>query len=395
MLFLALVAVSLGATDAGFENFEALPPSPATDVGPAPQDGGTDTNPTPYGPLSERSLIREDLDPSVRLLETEDLELRFGSFLQVHTALYTGSEALISNGDVASEPGFRLRRARIGIEGRLGKKAGIFLNINLLEADTEVGTVADAKLTYTVAPCFGLAVGTSKVAFSRGALLSSRSLVGIERPRSVGEISPSRRLGLTAEGSVLSGKLGYVASLMNGTEGFAPGNQFGGFLGAARIEVAPYGNPDTTKAGATGVGAGFSVLHDQGPSVKRDAVSVDLVGAFNGASLLLEMLCDRANPLQAPFGNPPLAQTERCGMYAEAAYAFVMRGFPLQLTARVESFDDNRRLSDAGDQLLVSGGVNVQPIPYVRVQLQYFMRKERAGIEQANDVLVASFQGAF
>lgn len=361
---------------------------------PAPETA--DTNPAPFGPLSDQSLIREDLDPSVKLLESDKLELRFGSFLQVHTAFFTGEEALVSNGDAASEPGFRLRRARIGLEGRLGQRAGIFLNINLLENDPEVGTVADAKLTYSFAPWLGLALGTSKVAFSRGALLSAKSLVGIERPRSVGEIAPSRRLGLTAEGSVLGGKLAYVGSLMNGTEGFTPGNQFGGYLGAARIEVTPWGNPDTTKAGATGFGAGFSAVHDQGPSAARDAVSVDLVAAFNGASVLLEGLCDRARP--TPVGTVPggpLATTDRCGAYAETGYAFLVRELPLQLTLRAEVFDDNRRLSDAGDQLLVSGGVNVQPVPYMRVQLQYFRRDERAGIERPNDVLVASVQGAF
>jgi hypothetical protein len=350
------------------------------------------------GPLSPRSLVEEDLDPRVSLIDTDRLEMRIGGLLQVHTALHAGRDALLVNGDWANREGFRLRRARIGLEGRVGGRVGVLLAVNLLDADDEVGTVADAKLTYAFAPWLGVALGTGKVPFSRSALASSRTLLSIERPLSVQRLTPERRVGLTVEGQVWEGRLGYLAGVMNATEGFREGNQFGGFLAGARVELTPLGHPRPGMPGTRGVSLGASAVRDSGPNVARDAVSVDLLAAFAGASLQLEGLCQRSTPVAQPSQVfiPQAAVIDRCGTYAEAAYALFALGRPLQLVARWELFDDNRRLNDAGDSVIVSGGVNLELVrDHARAQLHYYHRRERHGLARDNDALVLSVQGSF
>lgn len=363
-------------------------PSPATALASTPLE---------TGPLSDRSLIGEDIDPTVKLVSTDRLEMRIGGLVQLQTALYAGEHALVDNGDFATRAGFRLRRARLGLEGRIGQNLGVLLAVNALESDREVGTVADAKLTWAFAPWLGVAAGTGKVPFSRSALQSSRTLLSLERPLSVSQITPSRRLGFTAEGQVLEGRIGYVAGVMNATEGFSRGNQFGGFLYGARLEFSPFTRPLAGQVGTSGVAIGASAFRDEGSAIRRDAFSVDLLAAFRGASLQLEALCDRASPTIAPVpATELLANTERCGAYGEAGYALLVRSLPLQVTARAEVFDDNRVLQDAGDVLLLSGGVNVDVFgDHARAQLQYVMRRERFGIQRDNDGLVVGLQGSF
>lgn len=365
----------------------------------APAASSSESAPDTEDPsLLERSLVEQDFIPSVEVISSKKLELKIGGFLQLQGAALTGEDSLISNGDVANRPGFRIRRASVGVIGNFSKKLGVLLGINLTQADEDIGTIGDAKLSYDFRDWLGVTVGTGKVAFSRGALLSSRTLMSVERPLTIGAISPSRRLGVTAEGQLFEGKVAYLASLMNGTEGFNAGNRFGGFLYGARAEVSPLGRVRYGAHDATGISLGASGFLEDNPAARRQAVSADVLAAFRGASLLLEGLCDQSAPVEASLGEGPLAaaRIERCGAYAEAGYAFRAFDLPLQLVARSELFDDNRRLEDAGDALIFSGGVNVSFFDdYARAQLHYVARQERFGLPRDNDGLVLSMQGTF
>jgi hypothetical protein len=346
------------------------------------------------------SIIAEDVEPTIPVLRTANLEMRIGGLVQVHAAPFVGSDALIENGDPAAHGGFRLRRARFGFEGRIREDFGIYLAVNPLESDEDVGTVSDAKLSYTFAPFATVELGAGKVPFSRGALLSSRYLFSIERPLSVTKITPSRRLGLSLEGSVLEGKIAYLAALMNASEGFHFGNRYGGLLVGGRVEIAPLGVPNVRaplEEGAEGVSLGASGLREDGPSVRSLAGSVDLTLVWFGATAIFEGLCDRRTPIEAPIVAPEVAdEVNRCGLYAELGYAFSIFDRVAQIAVRGELFDDNTSLEDAGDVILVSGGANVELYaPYARAQIHYLSRRERHGVERDNNALVISLQGSF
>lgn len=364
----------------------------------APSDAGTEVAPSsPQALLGAQALSKEDVAPTLRIFQGGLVELTAGGQLQIQAALYTGAAALISNGDLASQPGFRVRRAGFGLAAKLGEHVGALLSINVLGTGPDVSVVGNVQLTWGIAHWLNLTAGTSRVPFSRAALASSSTMLALERPTAVNQITPTRRLGLSAEGQVFDGRLAYLAAVMNGTEGLSFGNQFGGILAGVRVVGTLLGRPTVGELNTQGLAVAASFAHDEGPGVRRDAVSGDVLAALLGITLQLEFLYDRSSPVAVPTVAPAaLSTTERMGFYAEAGYTFELFNFAFQLTARGEYYDDNTRIQDAGDLVLVSGGLNMKLFKdYARAQLQYVFRKERFGIERPNDVLALSVQGAF
>jgi hypothetical protein len=315
--------------------------------------------------------------------------------VQLQFAPYVGNDSLIANGDPATRPGLRLRRAGFGIQGNIGPKLTVLIAVNAIQSGSD-GSISDAKLAYTVAPWLHLAGGTTKVPFSRNALESSRTLTSIERPLSVTTITPTGRLGVSAEGEVLKRHLAYLVGVFNGSEGFAQGNQFGGVLGGARVEARPWGLPDPWER-VDGVAVAIDAVGENGPSTTRIGYSADAYAALAGAHLKVEGLCDRRKPKDTPTISPTLPDAvRRCGAYVEAGYVIPFPRLPVQPALRVELYDDNTSLHDAGDAILVDGGLNTQLIKYyVRAQLHYLARIERYGSSRKNDALVLSVQGTF
>ena len=330
------------------------------------------------------------------MARTDDIEVRIGGMVQVHAAPYVGDEALIENGDPATRAGFRLRRSRVGFEGRFKQPLRIELVIDLLEADEDEGTVSDAKIHYEWRPELQLSLGVGKVAFSRGSLESSRRLPVIERPLVVTEIAPDRRLGFNLEGRVLGGRLAYVVGLANGSEGFSDGNEFGGYLAGGRVQYFVLGEPrglDVTD----GVALGASGYYENAPATNGFAAAADITSNFAGATLIIEGLCDTRTPDDSPDVAPTLAdEITRCGGYATGLYDIADLPLPLQPALRVELLDDNTDVEDAGDAWQLSGGLNSMLIdPNLRAQLHYTSRIERHGPSRSNDSLVLSFTGVF
>ena len=339
------------------------------------------------------SLIADDVAPTIRVFEGENAEVRLGGLLQIHFAPFVGADSLGSNDDPATSEGFRLRRSRLGVEG-LFREIRLLLVVNPLETDTEVGTVSSARVSFDARSWLRVSLGTTKVPFARAGLESSRALSTIERPLSVSTLSPERRLGMTAEGAVLGGKLAYLAGFMNATEGFEPGNRFGGFLYGARAQYAVWGRPDSQAPMSDGVAVGLGGLFEDGPATNRFAGAFDIMVAMAGASLKLEAVYDRTTPDDDPVTPPMLGdEVDRLGAFAEVAYTLKL--YSLQPVVRVEFFDDNRDFDDAGDVLLISAGVNARLYPRTRVQLHYLGRKELESEERSNDAVILNVQGDF
>ncbi|MCA9583467.1 MAG: hypothetical protein KC416_16820, partial [Myxococcales bacterium] len=352
----------------------------------------------PEGAYASRSVLAEDVEPTASLFSSDDFALSLGGLTQVHFAPLVGEDALLANGDAASEAGFRIRRARVGFEGALGDDFGIYLGLNLIGVDSADGVVSDAKIAWSPAKELLLSVGSGKVAYSRAALESSRRLPLVERAYAVNAITPGRRLGVTAEGAVWEDRIAYLVGVMNGTRGFALGNQFGGVLYAGRLEFNVWGHPDSRDPWADGIALGGGALYDNGPSAATLAWSGDLVLAYEGARLVGEVLCDTTDPDDTPAPAATVADTvDRCGGYVELAYTLpVWKAHKIQPAVRGELFDDNTALDDAGDLIAIGGGINGYLIdPYVRLQLHYLARIEREGVERKNDTLVMVVQGTF
>ncbi|MCA9602673.1 MAG: porin [Polyangiales bacterium] len=387
------------------------PPAPSTEPTQVVITAPVTPEPAPAEPAaadaqSERkgwsrggAILQEDVEPSVTALHAKNLDVRLGALTQIQFAPYVGEDALIANGDAASEVGFRVRRARLGVEADFGWNLGAFLNLDLLANSSTDGIVSDAKVTWSPVDEARFSVGSGKVPFSRGALLSSRRIGTIERALAVGAITPARRLGFTVEGAVLDGHIAYIGALMNGTDGFGVGNQFGGVLYGGRIELSPFDRPDARDPNASGVSVGGGLLYDDGPGTNTVAWSADIYGALWGSYLTVEVLCNKTTPDDAPLVAPGVADSvRRCGGYVEGGYTLPWRpaDMAIQPAVRAEIYDDDRSLKNAGDVIMITAGVNVDVLdPYVRAQLNYVARRERYGQGRANDLVVLSLQGSF
>ena len=386
------------SSDSGDSGDAGVTGAPASDASPPRLSAAISSEgpPTLHGgsrPEDEPSLIDEDVAPSIKVFQSDRAEVRLGGLVQVHFTPFVGEDSLPSNDDPAASEGFRLRRARVGVEG-LFDELRLLLVINPLETDNEVGTVSDARITLQTPLGPSVSLGSTKVPFSRAGLESSRSLMAIERPLSVRTMTPERRLGITVEGDLLGQKLGYLAGFMNATEGFDPGNAYGGFLYALRVQFAVLGQPNTRRPEQLGLAVGVGGLFEDGPATTRMAGAADILLTVARASVKFEFLYDKQEPTDAPVPSPELPdEVERLGGFVE--FGYTLPRWSLQPVVRVELFDDYRSVDDAGDVLLFSAGVNAQVHANTRLQLHYLGRAERNGEERSNDQVVLNVQGEF
>jgi hypothetical protein len=371
---------------------EPGPDSGAAPLSPVPDSPGIATQNSSDNHADPPSLVEEDVEPTITVFRTRDVQVRIGGLVQVHLAPWVGADSLVANDDIATEAGFRLRRARFALEGHFHQHLRLLLGINPLESDPDVGTVADANITFQVNPWLLLRAGTDKVPFTRAGLESSSQFLTIENPLIVRTLVPERRLGVTAEGEVLNRRLAYLVSFMNGTEGYELGNRFGGFLYAGRLQFWALGDPATRSGNGIGVAVGAGALFEDGPATNGLAVSADVLMTTDRAIAKLEVLCDRITPHDSPIISPGIADSiDRCGGYVEVGYTVPM--WSLQPVLRAELFDDDRAVQDAGDAILLSAGVNFSYHRHARLQLHYLHRRERFANERQNDALVLNIQG--
>jgi phosphate-selective porin len=338
-------------------------------------------------PPPRESLVEEDVDPELVVYTVAGVQLALGGLLQLHLSPYVGDDALIADDDPAGREGFRMRRARFGVDATFPAALRLLLVLNALENDPEVGAISEARVSWAPQRYFQIWAGADKVPFTRGELQSSAELTSIERPLTVRTLVPQRRLGVVVEGAVMKDKLSYAAGVMNATEGYEQGNQFSGLLYVARLAYTVRGLAFELSVGAGGI-------FEDGPATNVMAGSADLGVRYRGASLLVEGICDRTTPDDAPMTTPDVAdEVKRCGAYAEAGYELERER--LQAIARLEWLDDNTALDDAGDAWLVAAGVNWRVSPFFRAQLHYLGRYERESAERANDSVILSLQGEF
>lgn len=357
----------------------AIPCVAAADEGPGDSEPSTTVE-------KKSAVVHDDVDPRLVVYSADGVKLALGGLLQLHLSPYVGDDALIADDDPAGRAGFRLRRARFGFDASFPADLRFLLVLNALETDPDVGTISEARFSWSPRPWFRLWAGADKVPFSRGELASSKDLSSIERPLTVRTLVPQRRLGLGLEGSVLDDTLAYVAGVMNATEGYEKGNQFSGLLYVARLQY--------TLRGAFELSVGAGGIFEDGPATNVLAGSADLRAQMRGASLLVEAICDKTTPDDSPMTSPDVPdEIKRCGGYAEGGYE--LDWHHLQGLVRLEWIDDNTALDDAGDAWLLSVGANVRPADHLRAQLFYLGRYERKSAERANDAVVLALQGDF
>jgi len=217
----------------------------------------------------------------------------------------------------------RVRRARVGADGRIAREVSADLMVQLFDAVLTPALdvrVLDAKLRWDRHDWAVLGAGLGKVPFSHSNLTRSHDLQLPERPFAVqsserGGLVPDRRLGATFEADL--GMVGYQAGFFRGAEGHSA-DEGEGYLAAARLELFPIG-PLGAGESALDRGdpwfewprlmVGGSVVFQDREQVDRWAAEGDLWFKFLGLSLGGEVLggraavADEARDLLAAYGQ--------------------------------------------------------------------------------------------
>lgn len=171
---------------------------------------------------------------------------------------------LASGFDDIEDSGFELRRARIGLKGRLGGDA---LTYKVLFDTVKSPSAHDYYLDYEVMPELVIRAGQYKNQFTRSFITSSSKLIFPERSAAIEGLRYDRDVQVGVHGELVDGKVSYYAGLSNGA-GRAKTNDNIDLNPVVRVEVALLGTVFEPASGdikgseepALVIGAGF--VHD-------------------------------------------------------------------------------------------------------------------------------------
>lgn len=344
-------------------------------------------------PGGQRSYVEPDLAPTLEVYRDGDRSLVMGASTQIWAIPHVEDQALVVNDDPANAAGFRLRRARIGLQGTLRSDLALKITLNPVGGADDL--VHTASLEWAVHEAATIGLGTGKVPYARSAMESSSRLRFPDRPIGTGDLSIGHRMGLTLQGSIADGALGYVTGVYNATSDFAHGNANPGLLYGGRLESAPLGPLATLTPGEFRLQIGVGGILEDGPTVNTTAYSADLHLEVARCRLRGELLVDHRAPDTKPTTPATLTgETDRQVILAEAT-AFLIPD-TLELALRFERYDDNDAHKDHGDQQVITAGLNYYLDGHrLKAQAFYIARDEtEEGFELANDAFVISVGGA-
>ncbi len=354
----------------------------------------------------------ESSDPIFEIRH-DPFTLAFRGLLQVQFAPFVQDDARRSNGDAADALGFVLRRARLGIDGELvgGVTYGLQYEFFDGSIDGEGGSrLLDATIGYTRFPLAEMTFGAQKVPFSKVALTSAANLQLVERPFSTRQIAtfpplvPDRQLGAVVSGDLI-GAAEYAVGVFNGNATLFRGDDNGGLLYVARVELHPLGttgdaqaafHPDDDGFRRVRVALGGDVYFEDGAAGDQIAWSVDLTAKWRNLSLTAEFLQGHFEPASDPVRPPELAgELDQRAFFAQAGY-FLLPG-RLELAARFEHWDTNTDSDDPTDLQAYTGGMNLYLLrDRIKAQIQYTHRREpNSDGELENDTGVLQLQARF
>lgn len=341
-------------------------------------------------------------------IEAGPLSVGPTALIQVQAMPYIGSDSYLQAGDAGERGGFRLRRARFGLEGRLYGAVPFMINAEFSSDDHGTARLHDAWFGYDKFKPVQVFVGARDVPFSRSALIDAGSGALIERPLAVRAMAPFHQLGISAEGRFFSGALNYAVGVYNGlqrtdlffegiTENAAiTGNRFDGLTYAGRLSTDPFGSLGPTMQDLNHdkfrLSIGGSIFYSRGGTRNILGAGGDVLLHYRGLHFLGEVLSSyvapRTQPSQ-PTDFPALIQS--VGVVGEVGYMILKRR--LGVTARFEWLDPNIKTQDESDCWLLTGGLSYHLLrDLLKAQIDYTHRQEIHGQPLKNDSLVIQAQ---
>lgn len=365
---------------------------------PPPPPGRVDAD-RDRGSPDFHELLRLDIGP---------LTLAPVVLLQAQAIPYVGSESFLQAGDPSERGGFRMRRARFGLEGKLYDRVPFKITAEFSSDAKGTARLHDAWFGYDKWKSFQFFAGARDVPFSRSALIDSGNGALIERPFAVRAMAPFHQLGMSAEGHLFRGALSYALGIYNGLErsdrffeGYGEnsallGNRFDGLTYAGRLESEPLGSLGNTiedlKKGPFRVGMGASFFFSNGGTRDLLGAGGDVLLHSHGFHLLGEFISNHSSPHAIP--TQPTAQistVQSLAAIGEVGYVLVKNR--LGVSARFEWIDPNTSVKDEADSWVVSGGLGYHVLhDFLKANLDFTHRQEIHGNSLKNDSLVFQLQ---
>jgi hypothetical protein len=346
-----------------------------------------------------REMLHVDLGP---------LTLAPIVLLQAQAIPYVGSQSFLQSGDPAERGGFRMRRARFGVEGRLYDRVPFAISAEFSSDEKGTAHLHEAWFGYDKWKSFQFYAGARDIPFSRSAMMSSAGGAMIERPLAVRSMAPFHQLGMAVEGHLWKGALNYAVGVYNGLErsdrffeGYGEnaallGNRFDGLTYAARLASEPLGPLGNTvedlKKGPFRVGVGASFFFSNGGTRDLMGAGGDFLLHSHGFHLLGEFISNHSSPHAIPTqASAQLSTVQSLAMIGELGYVLVKNR--LGINARFEWIDPNTSVKDEADSWLASGGLGYHVLhDFLKANLDFTHRQEIHGSSLKNDSLVFQLQ---
>jgi hypothetical protein len=322
---------------------------------------------------------------------------------QVWTTLYDQDQSAQADsagyGDPEDDPGFKLRRARLGMTRapELGaspqERIGFSIILGMSSgADPiiainpgEIGLI-DAHMSFAATENLTLSTGLVKVPWGRENQFSSLQLPFQERSIQSNHMVSLREVGAVA---IWEGPKGIRLSggAFNGN-GSLTGDTDPLLLFAGRAEWATKGQHrralrtfGTVDSPVIGIAA--DVAYNNQAATDQLVLGGDVIVRVQGLALIAEGHWSQITPLGGVEAPGVLSQTTRFGAYAQAGYSLGERWEPV---VRWEIWDEDTARQDNGDLMHVYAGVTSHLLEdSLRIGGGYVLRSERGGSSVPND----------
>ena len=357
-------------------------------------------------------------DKMNEILAGESLRLGNDMFnITPHTRIqawlgWAADDSLLSQGDHMQESGFRLRRARFGVDGSLFKTITYSLELDVFDQEKSGGPLYQAYVDWTPTRWFGMTVGLHKFPFVKTEMNSSGDIAHLDRAIGVDAMAPGNTLGISLHSELWEKHLTLTLGVFNGLQrkasffqgyngiGISEGNKFERLSYVGRIDVEPLdpigdGEVDLKSEKSFRLAFGGGGFYSNGKTSEIYGASGYLHMKAWGFHLLGEAIWDHARPQAKPTSLDALT-TEVSRVTAHGTVGYMILKELLGLSARVEYINDNMDLDNEGDQVVVAATLAYYAFGHnLKVQLEYQKRIELYGASIANDSVVAGMQFKF
>lgn len=337
--------------------------------------------------------------------------------LSFHTRIqawggWVGKDALLSQGDRLQESGFRLRRARFGVDGQLFKTVSYKLELDVFDQEKTGGPLYEAYIDWTPSHWFGFAIGMQKFPFVRTEMNSSSNVAHLDRAIGVNAMAPGSSMGVTVHTEPWKDHLTITLGVFNGLQrrasffqgyegvGISLGNKFERMSYVGRVDLEPLGRigageVDLKAEKSFRLALGGGGFYSNGKTTEMYGASGYVQMKAWGFHFLGEAIWDHARPQAKPTTTNTVA-SEVDRVVAHATVGHMILREMLGISARVEYINDNMDIDDDGDQIVIAATLAHYAFGHhLKTLVEYQKRLELHGASQANDAVIVGVQLGF